>query len=120
MEDQSNTNVTNVNGTNGNGAQPAKEMNPDHDLVYRIKHAIDSRGRYSFRLQDMTAGFASGQGISNSAARQEIEDRFTAHVGLSPKDYLDKHYEERRKKTKEIEQTRLRNRESERDQQRSY
>jgi len=77
---------------NGNGS----ELHPDQELVYRIKNAIDSRGRYSFRLADMSAGFAAGQNISNAAARRTIEDRFTEQLGLSPQQYLDRHYSERR------------------------
>lgn len=78
--------------SNGNGS----ELHPDQELVYRLKTAIDQRGRYSFRLDDMAAGFAAGQNISNAAARRAIEDRFTEQMGHSPKEYLDRHYDERR------------------------
>ena len=80
--------------SNGNGSTP--ELHPDQELVYRLKTAIDQRGRYSFRLDDMAAGFAAGQNISNAAARRAIEDRFTEQMGHSPKEYLDRHYDERR------------------------
>lgn len=79
----------------------AQELNPDQELVYRLKAAIDSRGRYSFRLQDMTAGFAAGRGVSNTIARQSIEDNFTKQIGLSPKEYLDRHYDELRQQGQE-------------------
>lgn len=90
---------------NGNGAEhsTAAERNgssaqrdPQQDLVYRLKTAIDQRGRYSFRLDDMAAGYAAGQGISASNARRAIEERFTAQFGHSPHEYLEQHYAERR------------------------
>lgn len=90
--------------SNGNGS----ELHPDQELVYRIKSAIDQRGRYSFRLQDMAAGFAAGQNISNAAARRAIEDRFTQQVGRTPQDYLDRHYDERRQHGQESTRTRQR------------
>ena len=92
----------------GNGNAP--ELHPDQELVYRLKAAIDQRGRYSFRLNDMAAGFAAGQGISNAAARRAIEDRFTDQVGRSPQEYLDKHYDERRQQGQETVRSRSRQR----------
>lgn len=49
---------------------------PEAELVHRLKAAIDDRGRYDFRLSDMSAGYAAAKGISPHAARHEIEDHF--------------------------------------------
>ena len=97
--------------SSSNGSGP--ELNADQDLIYRLKQTIDQRGRYSFRLQDMVAGFAAGQNISTAAAQRNIEDRFTEEFGVSPRDYLDKHYNDRREQGFETRQPRQRN--SERD-----
>jgi hypothetical protein len=109
MQDRDNTAQAHTNGTtqagrSSNGA--GTELHPDQELVYRLKTAIDQRGRYSFRLDDMAAGFAAGQGISNAAARRAIEDRFTQQMGQSPQEYLDRHYDERR----ELDQSSTRSR----------
>lgn len=92
----------------GNGNAP--ELNPEHELIYRIKSVIDGQGRYKHRLTDMSAGYAAAQGISNAAARRAIEDRFTAQVGMSPKDYLEHHYEQRRQQSQEASRPRSRQR----------
>lgn len=96
-----------------NGTTP--ELHPDQELVYRLKTAIDQRGRYSFRLDDMAAGFAAGQNISNTAARRAIEDRFTEQMGHSPKQYLDRHYDERRELTQDSTRGRPRSRDNGQD-----
>lgn len=90
---------------NGNG----RELTPDQELVYRIKAAIDARGRYAFRLGDMAAGFAAGRDVSPTMARQTIENRFKEQVGLSPKEYLDRHYDELREQGIEVRPERQRN-----------
>jgi len=99
MEEPENTMNSRENGSleaSHNINQPGQQMNQDQELVYRLKSAIDQRGRYSFRLNDMAAGFAAGQGVSNAEARRSIEDKFTAQLGQSPQEYLDQHYEHRR------------------------
>lgn len=90
-----------------NGQAP--DLHPDQELVYRIKSSIDQRGRYSFRLNDMAAGFASGRGVTNTAARTTIENRFTEQMGMTPQEYLDKHYDERRAQGMEVRPARQRN-----------
>ncbi len=85
------------------------DLHPDQELAYRLKSAIDQRGRYSFRLDDMTAGFAAGRGISNTAARTLIESQFTQHMGMSPQQYLDQRYQEQRRQGTELETTHARN-----------
>lgn len=85
------------------------DLHPDQELVYRLKSAIDQRGRYSFRLDDMASGMAAGRGISNTAARTLIENRFTEQMGMSPQQYLDHHYNEQRRQGTELETTRARN-----------
>ena len=70
-------------------------ITPEQELIYRLKTAIDDRGRYSFRLNDMAAGLAIGRGVSKDVARQAIEKSFEDHVGVSPKQYLDRHFQHR-------------------------
>ena len=103
----------------GNDARPATperssngqatDVHPDQELVYRLKSAIDQRGRYSFRLNDIAAGFASGRSVTPATARQTIEKSFTEQFGLSPQQYLDRHYDERRLLGNEISRSRQRN-----------
>jgi hypothetical protein len=82
----------------------------DQELVYRLKAAIDARGRYSFRLDDMAAGLSVGNGVSHVEARKNIEERFKTHLGQSPQEYLDRHYEQRRQNEQEREPGRGRGR----------
>jgi len=91
-----------------NGSAP--ELSPDQEIVCRLKNAIDSRGRYAYRLADISAGYAAALGISNAAARSAIEERFTQALGKSPQEYLDRHYDERRKLEQAPERTRERGR----------
>jgi hypothetical protein len=74
----------------------ASERTPDQALVHRLKTAIDQRGRYAFRLDDMSAGYAAGQGVSFADARKAIEVRFEQEFGRTPHGYLDRHYADRR------------------------
>lgn len=92
----------------------APDLHPDQELVYRIKSSIDQRGRYSFRLADMSAGFASGRNVSPTMARQTIEKSFIEQLGLTPQQYLDKHYDERREQGLEVRPSRQRNRNQDR------
>ena len=82
------------------------DLHPDQELAYRLKSAIDQKGRYSFRLNDLAAGFASGRNVSHTMARQTIEKQFSEQMGMSPQEYLDRHYAERRQKLQEIERSR--------------
>ena len=68
----------------------APERTPDQDLVHRLKTAIDQRGRYAFRLDDMAHGYAAGQGVSFTEARKVIEMRFEQEFGRTPHAYLDR------------------------------
>lgn len=74
----------------------APERTPDQDLVHRLKTAIDQRGRYAFRLDDMAHGYAAGQSVSFAEARKAIEARFEKEFGRAPHAYLDRHYASRR------------------------
>lgn len=103
-----------------NSAQKSGEPNQtsdlrhEQDLDFRLKNCIDQRGRYSFRLGDMSAGFAAGRNVSPAIARRTIEDNFTKQFGLTPQAYLDQHYDERRQmgqdSEREPEPTRRRSR----------
>lgn len=83
--------VAEVQGAAGADLSPAMMK-----LVYKLKGAIDQRGRYAFRLNDMAAGFAAGQGVSAMKARSEIERAFTGAFGQSTQAYLDNHYNQLR------------------------
>lgn len=91
------TPATGVGPTQG---QPP-ELRPEQELDYRLKGAIDQRGRYSFRLDDMAAGFAAGRNVTHAEARKSIEDSFTRQFGQRPQDYLDQHYDQRREMARE-------------------
>lgn len=69
-------------------------MNAEQELVFQLKTAIDQRGRYSYRLNDMAAGYAAGKKVSVMKARTLIEESFERHTGQSPQQYLDQHYTE--------------------------
>jgi hypothetical protein len=62
------------------------------ELAYKIKGAIDQRGRYSYKLSDMASGLAAGTGKTQAEARQVIEDEFKKQTGHSPMDYLERQY----------------------------
>ncbi len=68
----------------------------EQDMLYRLKSAIDGRGRYAYRLNDMASGYAAANGMPATVARMEIERKFTDQFGKSPQEYLDRHYEEMR------------------------
>ena len=107
------TSPTPEHKSNGQATE-ATDLHPDQELVYRIKSSIDHRGRYSFRLNDMAAGFASGRHVTPTMARQTIEKQFMEQLGLSPQQYLDKHYDERREQGLEVRPSRQRNRSQDR------
>ena len=69
---------------------------PEQEMLYKLKAAIDQRGRYAYRLNDMAAGYAAGRGISAMTARIEIENRFAETFGHSPHKYLEYHYDQLR------------------------
>lgn len=77
-------------------APSTPEPTPEQSLVHRLRGAIDKSGRYSHRLNDMTAGYSAGQGVPFTEARKAIEEKFATEVGMSPHQYLDRHYATRR------------------------
>ena len=79
------------NSTNPTQSQTATIE--ERELVSRLKAAIDRNGRYSYRLDDMAAGFSAGRGLNPIAARMEIERKFTYTYDMSPKDYMDQRYQ---------------------------
>jgi hypothetical protein len=90
---QTPTEPTRSNGHDTGAAnQQPEQDSTDQQMVYGLKTAIDQRGRYSYRLNDMALGFAAGKQTSTLAARAEIEDRFTQSIGRSPQEYLNEHY----------------------------
>jgi hypothetical protein len=95
MESKQNAEPTDERSNGSAHETSPQAFGPDQELVYRLKSAIDQRGRYSFRLNDMAAGFAAGKQTSNAEARRSIEDKFTEHTGQSPQEYLDHHYAQR-------------------------
>lgn len=78
---------------NGNAAATLGEV--EQDLVYRLKGAIDQRGHYSYRLNDMSIGYAAGRGIHETAAKFEIESKFAEKFGATPHEYLEHQFKER-------------------------
>lgn len=81
---------------NSRGHNEEHLNSPEGELVHRLKLAIDDRGRYDYRLNDMSAGYAAGKGIASHAARREIEDHFKNHFGKTPHQYLEDRFSERR------------------------
>jgi len=75
---------------------PEHQQQAEQDMLYRLKSAIDGRGRYAYRLNDMASGYAAAHGMPATVARMEIEKKFTDQFGKSPQEYLDRHYEEMR------------------------
>ncbi len=72
---------------------PTIKLNSEErELASRLKNAIDQNGRYRFRLQDMTAGFAAGRNVPAIEARGQIEDMFTETYRCTPHEYLDRYY----------------------------
>ena len=72
--------------TGGLGHSPAQRK-----LVSRIQDSIDENGRYSYKLKDLSLGYAAGKGISEQEAKAEITQLFTKEMGMEPKDYLTQH-----------------------------
>jgi len=85
-----------MNGKGLAGQDDVVAENARQNMLHRIKAAIDEKGRYSYRLNDMAAGYAAGKGISSIAARKNIEDQFIQQFNVSPKTYLEAHYDEMR------------------------
>lgn len=83
------------------GAKPerveeTRDGQAEQELLFKLKGAIDQNGRYSYRLNDLATGYAAGRGIPVMSARLAIEDKFAQQFGLGPKEYLERHYNERR------------------------
>ena len=78
--------------TSSRGRNNGAKTNPEQEMILRLKTAIDDRGRYSYRLNDIAAGYAAGKGVSTTQARVHIEESFERQVGQSPQEYLDAHY----------------------------
>ena len=67
----------------------------ERELASRLRATIDRNGRYSYRLDDMAAGFAAGRGISPTEARRNIENVFQTTYSRSPKEYMDQRFKDR-------------------------
>lgn len=72
------------------------QQQAEQDMLYRLKSAIDGRGRYAYRLNDMASGYAAAKNLPATVARMEIEKKFTDQFGKTPQEYLDRHYQEMR------------------------
>ncbi len=72
--------------TGGLGHSPSQRK-----LVSRIQDSIDENGRYSYRLKDLSLGYAAGKGISEQEAKTEITQLFSKEMGMEPKEYLNQH-----------------------------
>lgn len=90
--------AANKEGGNGQaGAEQSQEPNSRElqALAFRIKEAIDQRGKYSYRMNDMAAGFSAAREVSHSSARRAIEEGFRSEFGQTPKEYLNERHQER-------------------------
>ena len=72
------------------------QLTADQEMAFRLKQTIDRTGKYSYKLDDMAAGYAAGKGVSVTEAREEIQAKFEQHVGQSPQQYLDQRFEARK------------------------
>ncbi|MCH6256470.1 hypothetical protein MLD52_07920 [Puniceicoccaceae bacterium K14] len=84
---------------NGNGLAGHDEMMSEHafqSLIHRVKSGIDENGKYKDQMYDISAGYAAAKGLSIIAVKSQIEARFTQEFDISPRDYLDAHYDELR------------------------
>jgi hypothetical protein len=110
MEENEMTNRTSQQRPNGR-----TELSSEQELVFRVKSAIDQKGRYDFRLNDMAAGYAAAQGVSHATARRDIEGHFTDQVGLSPHEYLERHFQEKNRDKRENSHSGRRERDQDRE-----
>ena len=67
----------------------------ERELASRLRATIERNGRYSYRLDDMAAGFAAGRGISPTEARRNIENLFQTTYSCTPKEYMDQRFKDR-------------------------
>jgi len=67
----------------------------ERKLVSRLQEAIDDRGRYSYRLKDLSIGYAAAKGCNELTAKEEINQIFKQQMGMGLQNYLDKHRLER-------------------------
>ena len=77
-------------------ANAQRYAEPEKELLYSLKSTIDRSGRYNFRLEDFSLGYAAAGGISSRAAKREISEKFENHFGISPKQYLERSFEQNR------------------------
>ena len=78
---------------NGSTDVPTNNLNQEErELASRLKSAIDRNGKYSYRLDDMTAGFAAGRNIPSYDARESIEDIFSETYRCTPHEYLERRF----------------------------
>lgn len=100
-----NTETRNAPATNGAGEHnplaPTNGANPNHSqlrteskLASRLQDAIDDRGRYSYKLKELSLGYAAGAGIKEEDAKEAVKAIFHERMGVSLQDYLTQHREE--------------------------
>ena len=72
------------------------QLTADQEMAFRLKQTIDRTGKYSYKLDDLAAGYAAGTGVPSAEARAEIQAKFEQHIGKSPQQYLDHRFETRK------------------------
>ncbi|MEQ9823221.1 MAG: hypothetical protein ABQ298_02430 [Puniceicoccaceae bacterium] len=77
-------------------ANAERYAEPENELLYSLKSTIDRSGRYNYRLEDFSLGYAAGAGMSSRAAKRELSEKFERQFGLSPKQYLERSFEQNR------------------------
>lgn len=77
-------------------ANSERYAEPETELLYSLKSTIDRSGRYNYRLEDFSLGYAAGAGMSSRAAKRELSEKFERQFGLAPKQYLERSFEQNR------------------------
>ena len=61
-----------TNGIDSNETQrDERKSATERKLVSRLQDAIDDNGRYSYKLKDLSVGYAAGKGITENEAKAE-------------------------------------------------
>lgn len=93
---------TSATQTVNTGNQPEQNKAPDipaneaeKEMAWAIRGSINRSGRYSYEVDRLSLGFAAGKGISTYEARKQVESIFQKEMQLTPKQYLERHRQER-------------------------
>lgn len=87
----------------GNGGD--KGAQAELDMLYSLKSTIDSNGRFKYRLNDLSTGYAAGRGMDAVEARSEIIGKFEKQFGKDPLQYSNELFEQRRENSQSKSQS---------------